>query len=112
MPDCHLEKSVQGIIGAAFGSSGERCMACSVAAVVDDIADDFMEMLVSETRKLKTGDGRSEDHFVGPLIREVHKERVLDYIDSGIKEGAALAVDGRNPDVQEGYLWEPRFSIM
>lgn len=76
MPDCHLEKTVQGIIGAAFGSSGERCMACSVAAVVDDIADDFMEMLVSETRKLKTGDGRSEDHFVGPLIREVHKQRV------------------------------------
>ncbi|MCY8002678.1 CoA-acylating methylmalonate-semialdehyde dehydrogenase [Bacillus haynesii] len=104
MPDCHLEKSVQGIIGAAFGSSGERCMACSVAAVVDDIADDFMEMLVSETRKLKTGDGRSEDHFVGPLIREVHKRRVLDYIDTGIKEGAALAVDGRNPDVQEGYF--------
>lgn len=87
MPDCHLEKTVQGIIGAAFGSSGERCMACSVAAVVDDIADDFMEMLVSETRKLKTGDGRSEDHFVGPLIREVHKQRVLDYIDSGIKKG-------------------------
>ncbi|QHZ49095.1 CoA-acylating methylmalonate-semialdehyde dehydrogenase [Bacillus sp. NSP9.1] len=104
MPDCHLEKSVQGIIGAAFGSSGERCMACSVAAVATDIADDFMEMLVSETQKLKTGDGRFDDHFVGPLIREVHKNRVLDYIDSGIKEGAALTVDGRNPGVQEGYF--------
>ncbi|MCY8516030.1 CoA-acylating methylmalonate-semialdehyde dehydrogenase [Bacillus atrophaeus] len=103
LADCHLEKTVQGIIGAAFGSSGERCMACSVAAVVDDIADEFMELLVSETRKLETGDGRSENHFVGPLIREVHKNRVLDYIDSGIKEGAALAVDGRDPDIQEGY---------
>ncbi|PRR88186.1 CoA-acylating methylmalonate-semialdehyde dehydrogenase [Bacillus atrophaeus] len=103
LADCHLEKTVQGIIGAAFGSSGERCMACSVAAVVDEIADEFIELLVSETRKLETGDGRSENHFVGPLIREVHKNRVLDYIDSGIKEGAALAVDGRDPDIQEGY---------
>ncbi|WNV80798.1 CoA-acylating methylmalonate-semialdehyde dehydrogenase [Bacillus atrophaeus] len=103
LADCHLEKTVQGIIGAAFGSSGERCMACSVAAVVGEIADEFMELLVSETRKLETGDGRSENHFVGPLIREVHKNRVLDYIDSGIKEGAALAVDGRDPDIQEGY---------
>ncbi|QYG87974.1 CoA-acylating methylmalonate-semialdehyde dehydrogenase [Bacillus atrophaeus] len=103
LADCHLEKTVQGIIGAAFGSSGERCMACSVAAVVDEITDEFMELLVSETRKLETGDGRSENHFVGPLIREVHKNRVLDYIDSGIKEGAALAVDGRDPDIQEGY---------
>ncbi|MFJ7365913.1 CoA-acylating methylmalonate-semialdehyde dehydrogenase [Peribacillus frigoritolerans] len=103
LSDCHLEKSVQGIIGAAFGSSGERCMACSVVAVVDEIADKFMELLVTETRKLKTGEGKSEDNFVGPLIREVHKNRVLDYIDSGVKEGAALRVDGRNPEVEEGY---------
>ncbi|AOH53594.1 methylmalonate-semialdehyde dehydrogenase (acylating) [Peribacillus muralis] len=103
LADCHLEKSVQGIIGAAFGSSGERCMACSVVAVADEIADEFMDLLVSETRKLKTGEGRSEDNFVGPLIREVHKNRVLDYIDSGVKEGAALLVDGRNPGVEEGY---------
>lgn len=103
LSDCHLEKSVQGIIGAAFGSSGERCMACSVVAVVDEIADEFMELLVSETRKLKTGEGRSEDNFVGPLIREVHKKRVLNYIDSGVKEGAALRVDGRNLEVEEGY---------
>lgn len=103
LADCHLEKSVQGIIGAAFGSSGERCMACSVVAVVDEIADEFMELLVSETRKLKTGEGKSEDNFVGPLIREVHKNRVVHYIDSGVKEGAALLVDGRNPEVEEGY---------
>ena len=103
LADCHLEKSVQGIIGAAFGSSGERCMACSVVAVVDEIADSFIEMLVSETRKLKTGDGKSENHFVGPLIREVHKNRVHGYIDSGVEEGASLIVDGRNPNTEEGY---------
>ncbi|WP_110926733.1 CoA-acylating methylmalonate-semialdehyde dehydrogenase [Bacillus massiliglaciei] len=103
LADCHLEKTVQGIIGAAFGSSGERCMACSVAAVAEEIAEEFMALLISETRKLKTGDGRSENHFVGPLIREVHKNRVLDYIESGIREGAALVADGRRPEVQEGY---------
>ncbi|MBE1555893.1 CoA-acylating methylmalonate-semialdehyde dehydrogenase [Sporosarcina limicola] len=95
MPDCHLEKTVQGVIGAAFGSSGERCMACSVVAVVDEVADAFIELLVSETRKLKVGDGRYEENFVGPLIRETHKERVLSYIDSGISDGAKLIVDGR-----------------
>ncbi|MED1863752.1 CoA-acylating methylmalonate-semialdehyde dehydrogenase [Fictibacillus nanhaiensis] len=103
LADCHLKKTVQGIIGAAFGSSGERCMACSVVAVADKVADEFMELLVSETRKLKTGEGTSEDHFVGPLIREVHKNRVLDYIDSGVKEGATLTVDGRDPSKEEGY---------
>jgi malonate-semialdehyde dehydrogenase (acetylating) / methylmalonate-semialdehyde dehydrogenase len=104
MPDCHLEKTVQGVIGAAFGSSGERCMACSVIAVVDDIADEFMELLLSETRKLKIGDGRNEDNFVGPLIRDVHKSRVLEYIASGVTEGAELLIDGRNPEIdQDGY---------
>ncbi|ODG92159.1 MULTISPECIES: CoA-acylating methylmalonate-semialdehyde dehydrogenase [Bacillaceae] len=103
LADCNLEKSIQGIIGAAFGSSGERCMACSVVAVVDEIADEFMELLIYETRKLKTGEGRSEENFVGPLIREVHKKRVLDYIDSGVKQGAVLSVDGREPGIKEGY---------
>ncbi|ATO49637.1 CoA-acylating methylmalonate-semialdehyde dehydrogenase [Brevibacillus laterosporus] len=103
MPDCHLEKTVQGVVGAAFGSSGERCMACSVVAVVDEIADQFIEVLVEETRKLKTGDGHYEENFVGPLIREVHKERVLGYIETGIKEGATLLIDGRNVKEEEGY---------
>ncbi|MCR8996293.1 CoA-acylating methylmalonate-semialdehyde dehydrogenase [Brevibacillus laterosporus] len=103
MPDCHLEKTVAGVVGAAFGSSGERCMACSVVAVVDEIADQFIEALVEETRTLKTGDGRYEQNFVGPLIREAHKERVLGYIESGIEEGAALLVDGRNVEEEGGY---------
>lgn len=105
MPDCHLEKTVQGVIGAAFGSSGERCMACSVVAVVDEIADAFIELLVDETRKLKVGDGRFEENFVGPLIRASHKERVLQYIDSGINDGATLLVDGRKLDdgLGDGY---------
>ena len=98
MEDCHLEKTVQGVIGAAFGSSGERCMACSVVAVVDEVADEFIELLVAKTRELKVGDGRYEENFVGPLIRKSHKERVLDYIESGVTEGATLIVDGRQID--------------
>ncbi|QNK89651.1 CoA-acylating methylmalonate-semialdehyde dehydrogenase [Sporosarcina sp. resist] len=100
MADCHLEKTVQGVIGAAFGSSGERCMACSVVAVVDEVADDFMELLVAKTRELSVGDGRYKENFVGPLIRKSHKERVLSYIESGIAEGASLIVDGREIDSQ------------
>ena len=104
MPDCNLDKTVQGVIGAAFGSSGERCMACSVVAVVEEIADEFMDKLVMETRKLTVGDGRFEENFVGPLIRDVHKSRVLQYIESGVTEGASLLVDGRDVQTnEEGY---------
>ncbi|MFD2210324.1 CoA-acylating methylmalonate-semialdehyde dehydrogenase [Virgibacillus halophilus] len=105
MPDCNLEKTVQGVIGAAFGSSGERCMACSVVAVVDDIADAFMDKLLAESKKLKVGDGRDENNFVGPLIRESHKERVLSYIAAGESEGADLKLDGRDiqEDTPDGY---------
>ncbi|AWC28633.1 CoA-acylating methylmalonate-semialdehyde dehydrogenase [Bacillus cytotoxicus] len=106
MPDCNLEKTVQGVIGSAFGSSGERCMACSVVAVLDEIADEFIDTLVSETRKLKVGDGFHEENYVGPLIRESHKERVIGYINSGVADGASLLVDGRQikEDVEGGYF--------
>ncbi|WP_419893461.1 CoA-acylating methylmalonate-semialdehyde dehydrogenase [Oceanobacillus kimchii] len=105
MPDCDMEKTIQGVIGAAFGSSGERCMACSVVAVVDDIADEFLEQLVKETNKLRVGDGMDDANFIGPVIRESHKERVLRYIDSGVEEGAHLLVDGRKikEDTPDGY---------
>lgn len=105
MPDCQIDKTVEGVIGAAFGSSGERCMACSVVAVVESVADEFIEKLVAETKKLTVGDGMDENNFVGPLIRESHKERVLGYIESGVSEGAKLLVDGRElkEDVPSGY---------
>ncbi|MDY0407143.1 CoA-acylating methylmalonate-semialdehyde dehydrogenase [Virgibacillus sp. 179-BFC.A HS] len=105
MPDCNLEKTVQGVIGAAFGSSGERCMACSVVAVVDEIADAFMDRLVAEAKKLKVGDGRDESNFVGPLIRQSHKEKVLGYIATGEAEGADLLLDGREikEETPDGY---------
>lgn len=105
MDDCNIEKTVQGVIGAAFGSSGERCMACSVVAVVDEIADEFIGLLTEETKQLKVGDGMDETAFVGPLIRKSHKERVISYIDKGVEEGAELLVDGRHieDEVADGY---------
>lgn len=105
MPGCHMEKTIEGVIGSAFGSSGQRCMACSVVAVVDDIADEFMEKLTAATKELQVGDGRYEENFVGPVIRETHKERVLGYIDQGVQEGADLVVDGRDKgaEKEEGY---------
>ncbi|GAK10399.1 LOW QUALITY PROTEIN: methylmalonate-semialdehyde dehydrogenase [Geomicrobium sp. JCM 19039] len=105
LADCNLDKTIEGVIGSAFGSSGERCMACSVVAVTEDIADEFMERLTARTRSLEVGDGCYEENFVGPLIRESHKERVVGYIDSGVQEGASLIVDGREKgDAKEsGY---------
>ncbi|TCZ76509.1 CoA-acylating methylmalonate-semialdehyde dehydrogenase [Paenibacillus albiflavus] len=95
MPDCNLEKTVQGIILAAFGSSGERCMATSVVAVVDEIADEFIELLVSESEKLVVGDGLDPDTFISPLIRESHRQRVIGLVESGEAEQAKLLLDGR-----------------
>lgn len=104
LADCEMEKTVQGVIGAAFASSGERCMACSVVAVEESCADEFLEVLSNETRKLTVGNGINDDHFVGPLIRQSHKDRVVKYIEAGVEQGAELLIDGRNPDVTEdGY---------
>ncbi|MEF2291010.1 CoA-acylating methylmalonate-semialdehyde dehydrogenase [Virgibacillus dokdonensis] len=105
MPDCNLEKTVQGVIGAAFGSSGERCMACSVVAVVDEVADAFLHLLTEETKKLKAGDGLDDSTFVGPLIRQSHKDKVVGYIDQGVEEGAELLIDGRTieEETPDGY---------
>jgi malonate-semialdehyde dehydrogenase (acetylating)/methylmalonate-semialdehyde dehydrogenase len=105
MPDCNLDKTVQGIILGSFGSAGERCMATSVVAVVEEIADEFVELLVSETKKLKIGDGFDASAFIAPLIRESHRQRVVSFIDSGEKEQAHLRLDGRLAieEYPEGY---------
>ena len=95
LEDADLDKAVQGVIGAAFGSAGERCMACSVVTVQDSVADAFVERLVAAADDIKMGDGLEEDVFLGPLIRDSHKKRVLDYIDLGIEEQATLLRDGR-----------------
>ncbi|WP_078410470.1 CoA-acylating methylmalonate-semialdehyde dehydrogenase [Priestia abyssalis] len=106
LEDCHLEKTVHGIINAAFGSAGERCMACSVVAVVDEIADELIDRLVEEAKSLKIGDGLEEENFIGPLIRDSHRDRVARYIEKGEEENASLLVDGREPasKKENGYF--------
>lgn len=95
LPDADLDLAVNNILGAAFGSAGERCMACAVVVAVGDVADELVERLVKAADGLKIGNGLDEGVFLGPVIRESHKDRTINYIESGEKEGARLIRDGR-----------------
>lgn len=107
--DADLDNASIQILNAAFGSAGERCMACSVVAVEDSIADEFIEQLVEKANHIKIGNGLDEGVFLGPVIRESHREKTLQYIETGEREGATLVRDGRNDkDVQaKGYFVGP-----
>lgn len=107
MPDADLESGVTQIVNAAFGSAGERCMACSVVVAVGEVLDPLMEKLVKATREIKMGDGFEEGVLLGPVIRESHKERTIGYIHSGIEEGATLVCDGREVSSDKGYFIGP-----
>jgi malonate-semialdehyde dehydrogenase (acetylating) / methylmalonate-semialdehyde dehydrogenase len=95
MPDADLDLTVTNIINAAFGSAGERCMACAVVVAVGEVADELVERLVDESNKLTIGNGLEEGIFLGPVIRDSHKDKTLKYIESGVEEGAKLLRDGR-----------------
>jgi len=96
MPDADMDKVVNGLMGAAYGSAGERCMAISVAlAVTDDVADALTQKLVPRVKALKIGPGDAESSDMGPLVTRQHLDRVRGYIDLGVEEGAELLVDGR-----------------
>ncbi|WP_079526194.1 CoA-acylating methylmalonate-semialdehyde dehydrogenase [Halobacillus hunanensis] len=107
--DANIENAVDQIVAAAFGSAGERCMACSVVAVEHSIADQVVEGLVRKANELKIGNGLDEDVFLGPVIREQHKERTLQYIETGENEGAKLVRDGREDQnlPNQGYFVGP-----
>ncbi len=97
MPDADIDQTVDAIVGAAYGSAGERCMAISVVvAVGDTLADALIEKIKPRVKALKIGPGTDPDVEMGPLITDAHWERVKSYIDLGIKEGADLIVDGRD----------------
>ncbi len=102
MPDADLDGAVQQIIGAAFGSAGERCMACAVVVAVGDSAEPLIEKLLAAANGLVIGDGSREDVFLGPVIRSSQKERALHYIEAGIEEGARLLRDGRQDEAAKG----------
>ncbi|CAH0343811.1 CoA-acylating methylmalonate-semialdehyde dehydrogenase [Bacillus sp. CECT 9360] len=108
LPDADLENAVRNITMAAFGSAGERCMAASVVVAVGEIADQLVSKLKQTADKIIIGNGLDKDVFLGPVIRESHKERTLKYIESGEEQGARLVRDGRNDKVDDkGYFLGP-----
>jgi len=102
MPDCDLDQAVNGLMGAAYGSAGERCMAQSVAVAVGDIGDSLVGKLTKKVEALKIGPGMDKTSEMGPLVTKEHLDKVKGYVDLGVKEGAKLVVDGRNLKLQ-GY---------
>ena len=111
MPDADVTNAVNALMGAAYGSCGERCMAIPlVVAVVDATADAVIAGLKVEIAKMKGGPGTAPGLDMGPLITKPHFEKVKGYVDQGVKEGATLVVDGRNlivPGHEEGYFMGP-----
>ncbi|GLB60318.1 CoA-acylating methylmalonate-semialdehyde dehydrogenase [Cytobacillus sp. NCCP-133] len=105
--DADLEDAVTAIISSAFGSAGERCMACSVVTVEEGIADEFIAMLKEKTAYVKMGNGLDDGVLLGPVIRKENLNRTISYIEKGIEEGATLIQDGREQIAGEGYFIGP-----
>jgi malonate-semialdehyde dehydrogenase (acetylating)/methylmalonate-semialdehyde dehydrogenase len=99
MPDADLEQTTDAIIGAAYGSAGERCMAISVVVAVGASAEPLIEQLVPRVKALRVRDGMEAQADMGPVVTAAHKERILSYIEHGVSEGATLLVDGRDLSV-------------
>ena len=102
MPDSDLDQAVNGLMGAAYGSAGERCMAQSVAVAVGNVGDELVKRLSQKVEALKVGPGMDKTSEMGPLVTKEHLDKVRGYVDLGIEEGAKLVVDGRNLKLQ-GY---------
>lgn len=100
MPDADPEMAIDALIGAAYGSAGERCMAVSVAVLVGDTADRLMPQLAERARALKIGNGMQPDAEMGPVVTRQALERIEGYIALGVEEGAKLVVDGRGHQVE------------
>eukprot|EP01132_Coremiostelium_polycephalum_P019875 gene19875-23633_t len=107
MPDADLDQAADALIGAAYGSAGERCMAISIAVVVGDVGDRLIEKLLPRIDQLKVGNGMQKDSEMGPLVTAEHKAKVEGFIDQGVAQGAKLIVDGRGfkvPGAEGGFF--------
>jgi malonate-semialdehyde dehydrogenase (acetylating) / methylmalonate-semialdehyde dehydrogenase len=102
LPDADLDFTVDALMGAAYGSAGERCMAISAVVAVGAAADPLVEKIAAKARQLKIGPGAAAGMDMGPLVTAAHRDRVKGYIDAGVSEGAALVVDGRGMKIS-GY---------
>ena len=110
MDDAVLERSAKGIINSAFGCAGERCMALPVVAVQEGIADRLVRRLAELAGQLKVGCAYDKSSQMGPVVTKKHRDSILNWIDTGLKEGARLVLDGRNmrvPGYENGYYIGP-----
>ncbi|CAM4055514.1 CoA-acylating methylmalonate-semialdehyde dehydrogenase [Lederbergia lenta] len=103
MPDADIDKAVSHVISSAYGSAGQRCMACSAVVVVGD-NDKFVKVLKQKADELIIGSGLDDEVLLTPIIRDSHRVKVLNYIKTGLEEGASLIRDGRKEmdEIQEG----------
>ncbi|MGF6706446.1 CoA-acylating methylmalonate-semialdehyde dehydrogenase [Pseudomonas frederiksbergensis] len=107
MPDADLDQAADALIGAAYGSAGERCMAISIAVAVGDVGDQLIAKLLPRIDQLKVGNGMQGDSDMGPLVTAEHKAKVEGFIGEGVAQGAQLIVDGRNfkvPGAENGFF--------
>ncbi|WP_054023848.1 CoA-acylating methylmalonate-semialdehyde dehydrogenase [Bacillus sp. FJAT-28004] len=109
LPDADLNLTVKEIVSAAFGSAGERCMACAVVIAVGEVGDELVRRLSEAADNITIGNGLEEGTFLGPVIRKPHKERTIGYIESGETEGGLLVRDGRKDAAVQsaGYFVGP-----
>ena len=103
MPDADIDNAVSALMGAAYGSCGERCMAISVAVCIgDETADQVVAKFKERVADMKVGNGNDTSNDMGPLVTKVHHDKVRSYVDLGVEEGADLVIDGRSL-VVEGH---------
>jgi malonate-semialdehyde dehydrogenase (acetylating)/methylmalonate-semialdehyde dehydrogenase len=110
LPDAELDFTADAIMGAAYGSAGERCMAISMLVGVGAAADKLVPLLKERIAKLKVGNGLDAASEMGPLINKAHLDKVRGYVDAGVSEGATLVADGRGIAVsghQQGFFLGP-----
>jgi len=110
LPDADLDFTVDALMGAAYGSAGERCMAISAVVAVGGAADPLVAALAAKARQLKVGPGSADGMDMGPLVTAAHRDRVKGYIDAGAAAGASLVVDGRGltlPGADRGFFVGP-----
>jgi malonate-semialdehyde dehydrogenase (acetylating)/methylmalonate-semialdehyde dehydrogenase len=104
LPDADLEFAADALIGAAYGSAGERCMAISAVVAVGAAGDPLVKLLEKKAKAIKVGPGSAEGVDMGPLVTAEHRDKVAGFIEKGKKEGATVVVDGSGAPVKEGFF--------
>jgi malonate-semialdehyde dehydrogenase (acetylating)/methylmalonate-semialdehyde dehydrogenase len=107
LPDADLDLAADAAVSAGFGSAGERCMAISALVAVDPIGDELVAKIKERVAKLAVGPGSDERSEMGPLVTGPHRDKVASYLDSGVQQGASLAIDGRDHPITGGAPGEP-----